>query len=130
MAKYFTEQETEGLDAKFIEQLDKARDIAGIPFTITSGFRSPEKNQSILGSGAVADSSHLKGLASDQAVSNNHEVLLVVASLLSVGITRIGIYVNAEGNPVHVHNDMDPDKPQQVIWIKREGQPNSAPATA
>lgn len=134
--KYFAPEEVVGLEPEYVAKLDMARaktiDIdevkRGLPTIVASGLRSIEKNESVIG--AVPDSAHLKGVAIDQAVSNNHEVFLAVASLIAVGITRIGIYVDANGTPTHVHNDTDPDKPQQVIWIKREGQPNSPVVTA
>lgn len=134
--KYFKPEEVEGLNEEYVAKLDMARakTIAidpngkGVPFIIASGFRTPEKNQSIIG--AVADSSHLKGLATDMPVSNDHEAFLIAAALISVGISRIGIYVNAEGAITHIHNDIDPDKVSEVIWIKGEGKPNSAAAIA
>ncbi len=132
---YFKPEEVVGLDPEYVSKLDLAtaktaelNDGRRIPFVITSGFRTLEKNESVIG--AVPDSSHLKGLATDLRVENDHEVWLIVAALTSVGITRIGIYVNADNVPTHIHNDIDPEKVPQVIWIKREGQPNSAPATA
>jgi hypothetical protein len=133
---YFKPEEVVGLDPEYVSKLDLATaktaeldvEKKRVPFIIASGFRTPEKNESIIG--AVPDSSHLKGLATDLVVSNDHEVWLIVAALRAVGITRIGIYVDANNVPTHVHNDVDPDKVPQVIWIKREGQANSAPTTA
>lgn len=133
--KYFKAEEVVGLEPEYVAKLDMARAKTieidevkrGLPTVITSGLRSVEKNESIIGS--VPDSAHIKGLAIDQAVSNGHEVFLAIASLIAVGITRIGIYIDSNGVPTHVHNDVDPDKPQQTIWIKGEGKPNSAPAT-
>ncbi len=124
---YFTDEEVVGLEPEYVAKLDMARaktieldpEKKGIAFVITSGFRSVEKNESVIG--AVPDSSHCKGLATDLAVDNHHEVFLIVAALISVGINRIGIYVNGEGLPTHVHNDMDTEKPSQTIWLKREG---------
>ncbi len=128
--KYFKDEEVVGLDPQFVTQLDKARDIAGFPFVITSGFRSPEANQSIIG--AVPNSAHLAGLAVDLAVENDHQVYLLISSGASVGITRFGIYINSDGKPTHVHMDVSKDDAHvpEVIWIKGEGKPNSAPATA
>ena len=126
--KYFTHEEVEGLNEEFVAKLDQARHIAGFPFIITSGLRTPEKNQSVIG--AVPDSAHLKGLAVDLKVENSHEVSLIVDAVKSVGITRRGIYVDSENFPTHVHIDVDPDKVSDVIWIKREGQPNSPVETA
>jgi len=118
---YFTDEEVANLDTEFVAKLDQARHIAGIPFVITSGFRSPEKNESILGAGAVADSAHLKGLAVDLRVENSHEVALILDAVKTVGITRRGVYVNQDFQPVHVHVDLDPEKPDEVIFIRQEG---------
>ncbi len=126
--KYFTAEEVVGLDQELVTKLDQARHLAGFPFVITSGLRTLEKNQSVIG--AVPDSAHLKGLAVDLRVENSHEVSLLIDACKTVGITRRGIYVNSDNVPTHVHVDIDPDKVSDVIWIKREGQPNSPIATA
>lgn len=117
--KYFSSEEVEGLNAEFVAKLDMARQAAGIPFVITSGLRTPEKNQSVIG--AVPDSAHLKGLAVDMRVQNSHEVSLIIDAAKLVGITRRGIYVNKEFQPIHVHLDVDPEKVQDVVFIKQEG---------
>jgi uncharacterized protein YcbK (DUF882 family) len=127
---YFTQDEVEGLDVEYVAKLDMARaktvdlDPAGkgVPFIITSGLRTPEKNQSTIG--ALPDSSHLKGLATDLLVHNSHETWTLVAALISVGINRIGIYVNSDFQPTHIHCDSDPDKVQEVIFIKQEASSN------
>lgn len=117
--KYFKPEEVEGLDDEFVAKLDQARHIAGIPFVITSGFRTPEKNQSIIG--AVPNSAHLKGLAVDLRVENTHEVALICDAAKAVGITRRGIYFDKSLKPVHIHLDVDPDKVSDVIFPKQEG---------
>lgn len=119
--KYFKPEEVEGLNEEFVAKLDQARHLAGIPFVIASGLRTPEKNQSVVG--AVPNSAHLKGLAVDLAASNSHDVSLIVHAAKTVGITRIGIYVNRDFEPVHIHLDVDPDKVTEVIFVKQEGAP-------
>lgn len=126
--KYFTAEEVGGLDEEFVAKLDQIRHIVGFPLIITSGLRTPEKNQSIIG--AVPDSSHLKGLAVDLRVENTHEVSAICDAAKAVGISRRGIYFNKDFKPVHIHLDADPDKVADVIWPKMEGQPNSPVATA
>lgn len=116
--RYFKSEEVENLNEEFIAKLDQARHIAGIPFVITSGFRSPEKNESVVG--AVADSAHLKGLAVDLRVHNSHEVSRIIDAAKASGITRRGIYVDKSFQPVHVHLDIDPDKVDEVVFIKQE----------
>ncbi len=115
---FFQDSEVEGLDEEFVSKLDMARKIAETPFIITSGFRTPKKNLSVVGS--VPDSSHLKGLAVDLRVETSHDVWKIVDGLQKVGITRIGIYVDKEFKPIHIHCDVDPEKVSEVIFIKQE----------
>jgi len=127
---FFKDSEVVGLDEEFARKLDLARKFANIPFEITSGFRSPEANQST--PGAVHDSAHLSGHAVDLRASNDHEIYLILAAGLSVGITRFGIYVDGNNVPTHVHLDdmRDDAHVGEVIWIRKEGAPyNSAPTT-
>lgn len=116
--KFFSDSEVEGLQNEFIIKLDKAREIAGIPFVITSGLRSLQKNESILG--ATPDSSHLKGLAVDLRVRSSREAALIIDAAKEAGIDRRGIYVDSYWNPRHVHLDTDPDKIDNVLFIKSE----------
>jgi uncharacterized protein YcbK (DUF882 family) len=115
---YFQDSEVEGLKDEFIVKLDKARGIAGIPFIITSGFRSIQKNESVVG--AVPDSSHTKGLAVDLRVRTSREAALIIDSAKEAGIDRRGIYVDSYWNPRHIHLDCDPDKIADVLFIKQE----------
>lgn len=114
----FTDAEVEGLQNDFVSKLDQARDIAGIPFIITSGYRSPEKNQSVIG--AVPDSSHTKGLAVDLRVRSSREAALIIDAAKAAGISRRGIYVDSYWNPRHIHIDDDPEKVQDVLFVKLE----------
>ena len=108
MAVYFTDEEIKGLDKELVAKLDTARKAAGIPFRITSGLRTCAANDAVLG---VEGSAHLKGLAVDLAVESGSDRFLIVKALLASGFVRIGAYTN------HVHCDLDPEKPQNVLWI-------------
>lgn len=119
---YFKQEEVEGLNEDFVTQLDMLRAKVGFPIVITSGFRTPEKNKSL--PNAVSDSAHLKGVAVDVRSLNSHEVWLIVYAAKTVGINRVGIYVDKDFNPVHIHMDVDPEKVQEVIFIKMEAPPN------
>lgn len=100
------------MEMAFVETLDEARSVAGIPFRITSGFRTVEWNKHLLEQGLPAsrNSSHLLGLAADIAVKDSRSRFLIIDALLEVGITRIGVADS------FVHCDVDPFKPQNVIW--------------
>ena len=106
MSKYFKEIE-ENMCTEFLSKLDQAREHAGIPFYITSAYRTPEHNAKIGGS---PNSSHLKGLAVDISVINSRTRFKVLEALLHVGFSRIGIADN------FIHVDDDYSKDVNVIW--------------
>lgn len=124
--EFFEDSEVEGLNEDFVRKLVAARkktieldpDHKGVPFIITSGFRSPEKNQSVIG--AVPDSSHLKGLAVDLRVRSSREAAIIIDALAASGIARRGIYIDSYWNPRHIHADVDPEKVADVLFIKAE----------
>lgn len=97
---------------EFLQRLDHARDIAGIPFKITSGFRIDQDIERLLKQGykVSKNSSHLKGWAADIATPSSQHRYKIIEALLEAGFNRIGI---AES---FVHVDSDPDKPAEVIW--------------
>ena len=96
----------------FLKKLDKARDIAKIPFKITSGFRTPQHNERLKKEGykVSANSSHLKGLAADIACSDSGTRQKIVNGLIVAGFTRIGIA------DTFIHCDTDTDK-TDAIWL-------------
>ena len=58
------------MDKTFLQMLDDARGIAGIPFKINSGYRTPEHNKKVGGklkTPTSKGSSHMYGLAADIA---------------------------------------------------------------
>jgi len=95
------------MDESLLQKLDKARDIAGIPFHVNSGYRCKEHNKSIGGS---PNSSHLKGLAADIRTATIKDRYTILKALLFVGFNRIGIGKN------FIHVDIDKDKTQNIIW--------------
>ena len=115
-AKYFSLSEFDSpdlphsgranMDSNFLRMLDTARDTAGIPFKITSGYRTEVHNAKV---GGVSNSSHLRGYAADIAVSGGGERWVIIDSLIKAGFNRIGV---AKG---FIHVDNDPDK-TPAIW--------------
>jgi zinc D-Ala-D-Ala carboxypeptidase len=95
------------MEREFLEMLDNAREFAGFPFIVTSGFRSVPHNKSV---GGVRNSSHLLGWAADIAVTSSRKRFMIVDALLEAGFTRIGIGED------FVHCDCDPEKPKGRIW--------------
>ncbi len=85
--------------------LGKAVDI---DIFCTSAYRTPEENAKI---GGISNSSHLKGLAVDISCLDSATRFKVVFGALASGFKRIGI------GKTHVHLDIDPDKPQDIIFF-------------
>ena len=119
--KYFTYNEFdckgglgkgESMNDDFICMLDDAREEAGIPFKIVSGFRTPEYNKQLIDYGfkASATSSHLIGLAVDIEAKTSLERFKIVTALLKVGINRIGL------GKEFIHADYDTNKTSKLIW--------------
>ncbi|EAR14661.1 D-Ala-D-Ala carboxypeptidase family metallohydrolase [Robiginitalea biformata] len=96
------------MDLGFLKMLDKAREVADIPFVITSGYRTPQYNDRV---GGVDGSAHTRGFAADIACRDSVSRYNIIKSLQVAGFTRIGIA------STFIHVDNDPDKPQEVIWV-------------
>lgn len=95
------------MDIDFLEMLDEARNVAGIPFIVTSGYRTDEWNKIV---GGKHDSSHLKGCAADISCTTARDRFIIVTSLLEAGFDRIGIGED------FVHCDIDWEKNAALIW--------------
>lgn len=115
---YFKPEEVEGLDPELVSKLDTARRVAGIPFIITSGKRTPVANERAMG---VEGSSHIKGLAVDLGLGHladgyerNHARYLMIKGLYASGFTRIIPYGS------HIHVDIDKEKPQETMPLGGE----------
>lgn len=86
-------------------QLEAARDIAGLPFYITSDYRPGDPR------------AHGRGNAVDFRLSPRPAPIsgrarwTVTRALLAASFRRIGLYDR------HIHVDVDEELPQDVIWI-------------
>ena len=93
---------------EFINSLDRARAIAGVPFKINSGTRCKKHNKEV---GGKDTSGHIKGIAVDIAITGSINRFKVVDALRAVGFTRIGI------GESFCHVDQDMSKTQNVMWV-------------
>ena len=97
------------MNSKVVDRLDQARNLAGCPFIIRSGYRCKEHNLAI---GGRVGSSHIRGLAVDIAYNGSRQLYQIVNALLMVGFCRLGISKTGK----FIHADMDISKDQNVIW--------------
>ena len=109
--KYFQESEfvMDGkpvfgrMNKAFLEKLDTCRHLAGVPFHITSSYRTPEKNRRVGGS---PGSMHLKGRAVDVLCTDGIIRAAIVKAALSLGLS-VGVMKNG------LHLD---DRDMQVVF--------------
>ena len=90
-----------------LDSLDYARGVAGVPFKITSGYRTAKHNKDIHGS---PTSSHLNGWAADIYCDDVHVREKILYGLVTAGFQRIGIAHN------FIHCDVDPNK-NPAVWL-------------
>lgn len=116
MYRYFEEEEftkakpscsLSDMNESFMKRLDDARHIAGVPFIVSSAYRSREYE---ISRGRSGTSSHCKGLAIDLLCSNSFNRLQILSALIKVGFMRIGLHNN------FIHVDYDSSK-SQSIWL-------------
>ena len=97
-----------GLVPDFREKLNKAREIAGVPFVLNSAYRCERHNAEVGGS---ETSAHLFGVAVDIRISDSRERFCVLKGLFAAGFHRIGI------GKTFIHVDDDLTKPKEVCWL-------------
>ena len=75
------------MDAAFLARLDRARERAGVPMQITSGYRCPRHNAAV-GSTSI---NHTSGKAADILAPNGPVRGKILRGLYQAGFRRIGV---------------------------------------
>ncbi len=104
---------TNNMSRHHITWLSYARDLAGVPFRITSGCRCFDHNKA---EGGSTDSSHIANdkkecTATDIACKDSRNRYIIIKALIEAGFKRIGIA------KTFIHADSDKAKDQLVIWV-------------
>jgi len=101
------------MDPGFLRMLDNARHYSGIPYKITSGFRTQAHHDSLTARGYKTSptSAHLQGYAADIYARSNHARMMVVYGLIKAGFNRIGV------GRTFIHVDDHPGKRPDVMWL-------------
>lgn len=108
--KYFSDKEIKGVNPEFVQILDQSREIAGVPFPITSGFRTKEQNEK---AGGVPNSAHTKGLAVDIQCTDNIKRQKMLWGLMQF---RDKLFIEVAGRHLHVDMDSSIHAMGSVYW--------------
>jgi len=113
---YFSDSETMcrcgcgmNITRQLLIKLNEAREVAALPFVITSGARCANHNRNV---GGTPNSSHLRGLAVDIACPSSQARFAILKGLYAAGFRRIG-YNQAKN---FFHCDIDESLPQDVFF--------------
>ena len=113
---YFTKEEmacpccNKGeMNRGFMDRLNAARGLAGIPFVINSAYRCIRHNAKV---GGKVNSAHTGGYAADIHCIGSRHRHIILKALRALKFNRVGIY------KTFIHVDCDPDKVEDVTWVK------------
>lgn len=98
------------MDEEFMIHLDAARDLAGIPFVLSSAYRSKSWE---LSHGRSGISAHTTGHAVDILCKDSSTRERIVSALMRCGFNRIGVSKSF----IHVDDSLLPCHPQHVFWL-------------
>lgn len=101
------------MDYGFLKMLDAARHHSGVPYRITSGYRTQAHHDHLTAQGykTSSTSAHLQGFAADIYARSNHARMMVIYGLVKAGFNRIGV------GRTFIHVDDHPDKRPDVMWL-------------
>ena len=88
----------DSIDKLFLERLEIARGIAGVPFIVTSGVRCQRHNKEV----GSTSRNHVECHAADISATSGPERGKILKGLYKAGFTRVGIHDTF----IHV-DDMD-----------------------
>lgn len=99
------------ISLQLVSMLDEARENAGVPFVITSGYRCRVWNSDV---GGVHRSAHTLGLAADIAcgLDEDHKRFLIFTGMFIVEFPRIEI------GQSYLHTDIDYERPLKWLSLK------------
>lgn len=95
----------EQMDSKFMERLNRARRMAGLPFVLNSAYRSSDYDMQ---RGRTGNSYHCKGRAVDIKCLDSSSRAVIVNALIRCGFNGIGI------SNTFIHVD---DREIKCLWL-------------
>lgn len=102
------------IDYTFVAEVDRLRQELGFPLVVTSGYRCPEHNNRVSGTGKTGP--HTTGHAADFRV-RGAEAYRVVKSAMHRGFTGIGVQQKGDVRFIHLDNLTNKvGSPRPTIW--------------
>ena len=105
------------MDLTFISELQHLRDYLGFPLIINSGFRCPEHNNLVSGSGF--NGPHTTGKAADIRIMGGRALALLTHISECAYITGVGISQKGKHSGRYIHLDMlvhNASRPRPWVW--------------
>lgn len=101
------------VDPAALDKLEKARVLAGVPFVITSTYRTPEHSLEV---GGLNNDAHTEdpNSAFDIKCPDHSIRARIIYALVQAGFRRVGI--NEKNG--HVHVDDSEKLPKPAFWIE------------
>ncbi len=100
----------DNINTELVDKLDQARELAGVPFVVTSGLRCEKYNEQLKAKGykVAEDSSHMTGLAADISATgvNRNRIIWALCRVFD----RVGFGAD------FIHVDVDTSKDTPVQW--------------
>lgn len=116
-SKYFKEAEfkkccpscsLQDMDQAFMNKLDKTRELAGIPFLLSSAYRSPAWDKY---KGRSGNGDHTQGCGVDVVCNSSVTRMKILKAAIELGWTRIGV------SSTFIHIGSGHNLPENVIWL-------------
>lgn len=96
------------MDDDFLAKLDLAREYAGTPFKIMSGYRCPKHNKAV----GSTSKNHVNGKAADITCTVGPQRIMILQGLTKAGFNRLGIA------KTFIHADtMDNEGSPKSCWL-------------
>lgn len=89
-----TERDKANLKRLATEVLEPLRKMAGVPITVTSGYRCYALNKAV---GGAATSQHLRGEAADIKCADNKALFAAAMELMLLGKIKVGQLIDEKG---------------------------------
>ena len=101
------------MSGAFMDLIQGLRNKCRFPFVISSGYRCPDHNEAVSGSGRSGP--HTTGMACDISINGSHAWTLL-AYAMDTGMPGIGIKQHGDGRFIHLDMLSNDTHPRPRVW--------------